>query len=242
MPPRLADGVRDAPVSDRAAFLRAIRHRPDDDTARLVYADWLDENGAPELAELIRVQIELHQIWNSDEPKTDDTDDPKRDARFTELRRREGEILAGPVGDHFAGFLDGACTELFARFDQRNIQRGFPDVIDPCDGEWWPGHGDALLAHLPITSVAFWTLPRCVETEYGILIQGDPRAEPIIRTSAGNGERFELAACRARWPEVRFEQLYRVFTGQAHAVIGAVTANATARMSRVSDVSRVRGR
>jgi uncharacterized protein (TIGR02996 family) len=43
-------------------FLRAILEEPDDDTHRLVYADWLDENGQPEHAEFIRVQIELARM------------------------------------------------------------------------------------------------------------------------------------------------------------------------------------
>ncbi|MBN9120375.1 MAG: TIGR02996 domain-containing protein [Planctomycetes bacterium] len=38
-------------------FLHAICADPEDDTPRLVYADWLDENGAPERAEFIRLQI-----------------------------------------------------------------------------------------------------------------------------------------------------------------------------------------
>src|SRR5581483_5981629 len=46
-------------MSDRGAFLRAIRDRPHDDAPRLVYADWLDEHGDPERAEFIRTQCEL---------------------------------------------------------------------------------------------------------------------------------------------------------------------------------------
>ena len=38
------------------AFMRAIRAAPDDDAPRLVYADWLEENGDPMRAEFIRVQ------------------------------------------------------------------------------------------------------------------------------------------------------------------------------------------
>ncbi len=38
------------------AFLSAIIDAPEDDTPRLVYADWLDENGEPERAEFIRTQ------------------------------------------------------------------------------------------------------------------------------------------------------------------------------------------
>src|SRR5947207_2177705 len=38
-------------VMDQAdAFLTAILERPDDATARLVFADWLDEHGEPDLA------------------------------------------------------------------------------------------------------------------------------------------------------------------------------------------------
>src|SRR5215472_2931540 len=40
------------------AFLQAIIEKPDDDGVRLIYADWLEENGQPERAEFIRLQIE----------------------------------------------------------------------------------------------------------------------------------------------------------------------------------------
>lgn len=46
-------------MSDEPALLRAIREHPDDDTPRLIYADWLDEHGQPGRAEFIRVQCEL---------------------------------------------------------------------------------------------------------------------------------------------------------------------------------------
>jgi uncharacterized protein (TIGR02996 family) len=42
-------------LEQREAFLRAIFAAPDDDTPRLVYADWLDEHGDPTLAALIRL-------------------------------------------------------------------------------------------------------------------------------------------------------------------------------------------
>src|SRR3954467_3828719 len=51
-------------MSSEAAFLSEIRERPDDDSPRLVFADWLDENGDPDRAEFIRVQIEwARTIW-----------------------------------------------------------------------------------------------------------------------------------------------------------------------------------
>jgi uncharacterized protein (TIGR02996 family) len=42
-------------VTDEAAFLRAIQADPTDATAKLVYADWLDEHGEPERAEYLRL-------------------------------------------------------------------------------------------------------------------------------------------------------------------------------------------
>ena len=50
-------------MTDAPAFFRAIEANPDDDTPRLVYADWLDENAASDAdrarAEFVRVQCEL---------------------------------------------------------------------------------------------------------------------------------------------------------------------------------------
>ena len=40
--------------TDRTAFLQAIRHDPDADAPRLIYADWLDDFGEPDLAAFIR--------------------------------------------------------------------------------------------------------------------------------------------------------------------------------------------
>ena len=34
-------------MTEREALLRAVCENPDDDTPRLVFADWLDENGEP---------------------------------------------------------------------------------------------------------------------------------------------------------------------------------------------------
>jgi uncharacterized protein (TIGR02996 family) len=38
-------------------FLQAIVENPDDDTPRLVYADWLDEHGDPARTEFIRRRL-----------------------------------------------------------------------------------------------------------------------------------------------------------------------------------------
>src|SRR3954471_17475622 len=75
-------------------LLRAIRHDPDDDSLRLVYADWLEEHGGPEglaRAEFIRVQMELARAGG---------DDPRAAglrARQDALLERHGADWAAPV-------------------------------------------------------------------------------------------------------------------------------------------------
>ena len=71
-------------MSDEQALLRAIRAAPEDDTVRLVYADWLEENGQPERAEFIRLECELDAI-------SGDRDDPPEEwesPRYWELHAR----------------------------------------------------------------------------------------------------------------------------------------------------------
>jgi uncharacterized protein (TIGR02996 family) len=46
-------------LSHREAFITAIVADPVDDTLRLVFADWLEEQGDPQ-GEFIRIQVELH--------------------------------------------------------------------------------------------------------------------------------------------------------------------------------------
>jgi uncharacterized protein (TIGR02996 family) len=46
------------PSPTEAAFFRSMLDAPDDDATRLVYADWLEENGDAARGEFIRVQCE----------------------------------------------------------------------------------------------------------------------------------------------------------------------------------------
>ncbi|HJZ56263.1 MAG TPA: TIGR02996 domain-containing protein, partial [Gemmataceae bacterium] len=49
-------------MTDEHALLAAIREHPEEDTPRLVYADWLDEQGGQanrDRAEYIRAAVEL---------------------------------------------------------------------------------------------------------------------------------------------------------------------------------------
>jgi uncharacterized protein (TIGR02996 family) len=55
-------------MTTEADLLRAVCETPDDDAPRLVYADWLEENGRPERAAFIRMQTELATL-KDDSPR-----------------------------------------------------------------------------------------------------------------------------------------------------------------------------
>jgi uncharacterized protein (TIGR02996 family) len=44
------------------AFMQSILQTPEDDTLRLVYTDWLEENGQSERAEFIRLEVEMARL------------------------------------------------------------------------------------------------------------------------------------------------------------------------------------
>src|SRR5262249_56580580 len=79
------------------AFLSDIRARPDDDGIRLSYADWLQENGQPQRAEFIRVQIGLARL----------DDDPRREV----LADRQDELLAAHGDEWGRPFFDSGARQ-----------------------------------------------------------------------------------------------------------------------------------
>jgi uncharacterized protein (TIGR02996 family) len=54
--------VSETTVTDGDALIRSVLATPADDAPRLVYADWLEEQGRDEDAEFIRVQVELARL------------------------------------------------------------------------------------------------------------------------------------------------------------------------------------
>src|SRR5438105_15368274 len=67
-------------MSLEEAFLNDIIANPDEDGPRLVFADWLDDNGDPARAEFIRLQCERARL-------------PPDDPRSLDLELRVGELL-----------------------------------------------------------------------------------------------------------------------------------------------------
>ena len=93
-------------MSDEAALLAAILAHPDEDTPRLMYADWLQENGQPERAEFIRIQCA---------PDADEA----AEERAAELEERNR-----------AKWLAGLPQFSEARWEFR---RGFPEYLECSD-------------------------------------------------------------------------------------------------------------
>jgi uncharacterized protein (TIGR02996 family) len=136
-PPADLDGTIDRawPPGDRSlqcSFFDAIRAAPDDDSPRLVYADWLEEQGHPVClarAEFIRVQARLAHLW---------VDDPQR----TELEEREADLLAAYEKEWVGPFL-GLLRDLARHWEYNprgfvrrwRFERGFftVDVHNPDD-------------------------------------------------------------------------------------------------------------
>jgi uncharacterized protein (TIGR02996 family) len=124
-------------MSDNTAFLRAIIEHPDDDGPRLVYADWLDEQGQAARAELIRVQCELARLGASEQrPHTREMDAALD--RLAGLRRRELELWHKlPTCEAFVPWASGISIDPeVTRFwigDQDGplceVHRGFPDSL-----------------------------------------------------------------------------------------------------------------
>jgi uncharacterized protein (TIGR02996 family) len=131
---------------DAAALLRAIVRHPDEDTPRLVYADWLQENGRTEEAEFLRVQCRLA----ASEP-----DDPKYPAlidRDEELRLWLTAHAPGPRPT----FPGGLAVEGGSHWWWQS-HRGFPRFLQ-FDGCERPGT-KAMRSLASALERAFDTLP-----------------------------------------------------------------------------------
>jgi uncharacterized protein (TIGR02996 family) len=126
------------------ALLHAVKASPDDDTPRLIMADWLEEHGDGPRAEFIRLQIELTLPGVSSQ-------------RQWHLRQRESDLLR----EHFltwAAPVDGLVRNArFRRGFVEQVTVTFADLIHQGDRVFdaapvshlvivgaWPSRGDPL--------------------------------------------------------------------------------------------------
>lgn len=113
-------------MTDRDSLLAAVVADPDDPMPRLVFADYLDEHGDPDWAELIRLQNGYFKHWTNAE----------------DMKEREAELIEMVT----AKYPNVPWVELGPPV------RGFPDEVafQSDNHEYGPELG-ALLAAYPIT-------------------------------------------------------------------------------------------
>jgi uncharacterized protein (TIGR02996 family) len=144
---------------DWPAFVTAIIAEPDDDTRRLVAADFLEEHGEADRAAFVRVQIELARLNASELSHSPEAD---------ELRKKERAFL-GPKSDYAPLWAAEECPELvrvvphgrasspLARLQVEGTERltwrrGFVEEIR-CPAAEWLRHGVAVRGRNPVRDV-----------------------------------------------------------------------------------------
>jgi uncharacterized protein (TIGR02996 family) len=120
--------------ADRDAFLRAICASPDDDTPRLVFADWLDDHGEPQRAEFIRVQCEMEQA-------------EEFGPRWRELDKRQRKLLLANRAKWSAELANRGVMNAESR-------RGFVHEVT-IYSKRFAAEAEKLLAAAPIRQVKF---------------------------------------------------------------------------------------
>jgi uncharacterized protein (TIGR02996 family) len=125
-------------------FLADIVANIDDDTPRLVYADWLAENGREERAEFVRVQVERARLpaWEAAQVRLR--------LREQELLKRHGEgwlaELPAIKGVRWEGFRRGVVGEVsFASYEAMRQSAPAVRAAAPIEAATvhWPRRGEA---------------------------------------------------------------------------------------------------
>lgn len=174
-----------AAVKRTDPLLAAIIADPDDDTVRLAYADHLEEEGEPERAEFVRVQVELARL-------------PAWERRAKLLRFRERLLLvrhgeawrvALPTldGVTWGRFERGFVSEVSVENERVLMKRaGAIRAASPVTGVRLIGHGSAAdksvkplpwlrtLRLVPGCSGGFGAATRLLETVTRLVCEGGP--------------------------------------------------------------------
>ena len=173
-------------------FLRAICADPEDDIVRLVYADWLDENGDPARAEFIRLSVACFR-----EPPS-----ASADPRWI----REEELLNA--------HREEWATELSVPSDlwSSGWSRGFPElVVVRGEESLFLSHAAAIVEHTPVRSLHLASLSNPIRTLRALAACPYTRyfrAVGIVRTRLID-EGLEVIANSPNFAGVRYLSLWR---------------------------------
>jgi uncharacterized protein (TIGR02996 family) len=111
------------PTDEQRAFWNAIRANPDEDTPRLVYADWLQEHGDEPRAEFIRVQCALERLPH--DRRKNRTERKRLQARNQELQEAHRDEWLAPLVEAVTD--DPVERKSFAHY--REFTRGFVGYV-----------------------------------------------------------------------------------------------------------------
>lgn len=172
------------------ALLAGVLADPADDTARLVYADWLQEQGEQERAEFVRVQVELARgSARADVPRAHGHSCQrkahgrcraigpvafcdlcavlsvigKEQRRLRLLAKREQQLIWQCDTDwraDFARSIGDDHEHYYAVVP--NWRRGFVESVT-CSAADWLRHADAITAAHPVERVTLTSLPDHVD-------------------------------------------------------------------------------
>lgn len=155
-------------MSDEAALRAAICANPDEDTLRLVYADWLDEHGAPERAAFIRAKVEEHRLERADSAAATMSDHIGFGSEQGHDRVDWSAVDADMVAHRAARKVGaGAPSPLSAKAEGvprvRGVsvcgdERGFHSRAQVSDADSFLARAADLFRAAPITCVAFAAL------------------------------------------------------------------------------------
>lgn len=164
---------------EREALLADVLAEPASDVPRLIYADWLDENGEASRAEFIRVQIELAEAKHWNHGIVDWSNDDDRFAaclvcRACWLKRREEELFEEHSANERWG-IDGFVGKIAGV-----LRRGFVGHVE-CKLAAWLDHGREVVRAHPVTRVV--AVGRSAElrsdgVSYAWYAYGNPHGKP----------------------------------------------------------------
>lgn len=180
-------------MTDGERLLRRILENPADDATRLVYADYLEENGEAERAEFIRLQVELAKTpeWKSSSGPVTMTFNGKtssatpitcRNLQHDELTKQAGRLLSNANrGRNWLPFREERISlnassvrvvRVVCPIYGMKWSRGFVSFVR-CVLEDWISHGPAIVAAHSVERV---------EITDRIRFQIDPTTDAIVAT------------------------------------------------------------
>jgi uncharacterized protein (TIGR02996 family) len=136
-------------MSYKDAFLQTVVENPDDDTPRLIYADWLEEHGDLPRAEFIRVQCELARLPQDDEVRRPTLQEREWTLLFTHAKEWLAELpaLEGIKWDEEVPIGRGNLVPCF--------ERGFVSAVLADDEEAFQKQAEILFRTAPIKELRF---------------------------------------------------------------------------------------